>query len=281
MDQELPFSGFHELIKEPLATSDQRSFALIRQCFIEDPSEPLHPFSTLIRKLTGKPVPQNEAVTCWKQILKHKISLQQKLGRTVGIQTAAIDYFEYQSPVELLFRLPGPASARPLSPKENMTESVYMQGGYHLEKLKEEILRAKRYKHALAVIMLDIDNFQPADTTSATTPINDKVFTTIVNIIKKTIRTVDFFTRLSDCRFFLILPNTNQREARELAERIRNQIFERTKRLGLLSDGVHSILSVGQSTDKDSSIDFLKRIERLLDEGKRRNGNGNGVYSLS
>lgn len=279
MNEELPFSGFQEFIKEPLASSDQRSFSLIKRCFIEDPSGPLHPFAGLIQKLTGKVVPHSEAVTCWKQILKHKMLMQQKLGRTVGIQTAAIDYFEYQSPVEMLFRLPAAATEKRMAPKDDSPESLYIQSGYHLAKLKEEMLRAKRYKHAMSVIMLDIDTFESTSATETTSPVSDRVFTTTVNIIKKTIRTVDFFSRLSDFRFFLILPNTNQREAKELAERIRTQIFEKTQRLGILSEGVKPLLSVGQSTEKDASIDFFRRIERLLDDGKRRKEHG--VFTLS
>ena len=275
MNQELPFAGFQEFIREPLASSDQRSFALIKRCFIEEPAGPHHPFAVLIQKLTGNTIPHDEALTCWKQILKHKVSMQQKLGRTVGIQTAAIDYFEYQSPVEMIFKVPPvPAPDTTAFTPGIHSETLYSQGGYHLEKLKEEMLRAKRYKHALSVIMLDIDSSPNGSPLIEPVSINDNVFTTIVNIIKKTIRTVDFLTRLSDFRFFLILPNTNQREAKELAERIRSQIFQRTARLSSLSGGISSLLSVGQSTDKDTSIDFLRRIERKLDDAKQRNESG-------
>ncbi|MBN1761233.1 MAG: diguanylate cyclase [Chitinispirillaceae bacterium] len=279
MTQELPFTGFQQYIKDPLVSSDQRSLALIKRCFIEDPVSPHHPFATLIQKLTGNAVPYEEALTCWKQILKHKISLQQKLGRTVGIQTAAIDYFEYQSPIDMLFKISPPAPEKKPSTSAVTSETIYPQGGYHLEKLKEEMLRAKRYKHALSVIMLDIDTSSDEVSTTEPVPINDNVFSTIVNIIKKTIRTVDFLTRLSDFRFFLILPNTNQREAKELAERIRMQIFQRTGRLSSLKEGINSLLSVGQSTDNDSSIDFLRRIERKLDEAKQHRESG--VFTLS
>jgi diguanylate cyclase (GGDEF)-like protein len=281
MNQELPFAGFQEFIRDPLASADQRSFTLIKRCFIEDPSGPSHPFATLIRKLTGNPVPHDEALTCWKQILKHKISLQQKLGRTVGIQTAAIDYFEYQSPVEMLFRIPAVVISEKIhAAPGSVSETLYAQDGYHFEKLKEEMLRAKRYKHALSVIMLDIDSSRNDTTGPAQPPISDKVFATIVNIIKKTIRTVDFLSRISDFRFFLILPNTNQREARELAERIRTQIFQRTSRISSLPEGINSLLSVGQSDDNDTSIDFMKRIERLLDEAKLQS-KPPGVFTLS
>jgi diguanylate cyclase (GGDEF)-like protein len=277
MNSELPFVGFRELIQEPLAASDQRSFSLIKRFLIENQVGPAQPFTVLLQKLTGKVFANDEAIVCWKQIIKHKVLMQQKLGRTVGIQTAAIDYFEYQSPVEILFRLPSQQTNTTNVSAGEVTESLYTQG-YHLEKLKEEILRAKRYKHALSVIMLNIENFHTLNETLNSRN-SDKVLTTIVNIIKKTIRTVDFLCRLSEDRFFLILPNTNQREARELAERIRVQIYERTGRLSILSDGVTATLSVGQCSHTDSSIDFVRRIERVLDEGRLKCGNG--VFSIN
>ena len=278
MTEELPFAGFNELIFQPLVNSDQRSLSLIKRFFIEEKSDQTQPFTTLIYKLSGKVLANGEAITCWKQILKHKILLQQKLGRTVGIQTAAIDYFEYQSPVALLLSLPlNPASQPGNAPLQETVESLYGQGGgYYLEKLKDEMLRAKRYKHALSVILLDIDNFN--DLLNSLTPQNStKVFETIVNIIKKIIRNVDILSRLSSDRFLLILPNTNSREAKELAERIRLQIFERTGRLSILNEGVTASLSVGQCSHQDSSIDFIHRLERLLNDGK--NHKNNTVFS--
>ena len=276
MITELPFTGFHELIQEPLAASDQRSFLIIKRCLIEDQAPPVKPFTVIVQKLTGKVLNNNEAITCWKQILKHKTALQQKLGRTIGIQAAAIDYFEHQSPSEILFRLPVYQSDPSVSLGTEQADTLYRQG-YHIEKLKEELLRAKRYKHALSVIMLDLDNF-PAIQETLGQKNSEKVLSTIVRIIKKTIRSVDFLCRLSDDRFFLILPNTNRREAEELAERIKDQISVRTGRLNLLSDGVTATLSVGQCSHTDSSIEFMRRVEHVLDTRSR---NGNSIFSIS
>jgi diguanylate cyclase (GGDEF)-like protein len=271
MNAELPFTGFNEHIQIPLASSDKRSFALIKRIFIEHQQAPMQPFTVLILKLTGNTLPENEALICWRQIIKHKVQLQQKLGRTVGIQTAAIDYFEYVSPTEICFSQ-SKNSIDKIAPPISEPDKNQPVPDYRLEKLKEEILRAKRYKHALSVIMVDIDNFHT---------INDKlgfqngdhVLSTIVQIIKKIIRNVDFLSRLSGDRFLLILPNTNLREAQELAERIRIQIFERTSRLKNLSEGITATLSVGQCTNNDTSIDFIHRLEHVLDEGRHKNRN--------
>ncbi|MBN1307429.1 MAG: diguanylate cyclase [Chitinispirillaceae bacterium] len=271
MDSKLPFIGFRELIQDQLAASDQRSFLLIKRILIEDQTGPAQPFTVLIQKLTGKVLSNSEAIIRWKQILEHKLSMQKKLERIVGIQTAAIDYLECRSVAGTLFRI----SSRHHEPRvvqSGETDEFLYPQGYHLEKLKEELLRARRYKHALSVIMVDLDNFHTINE-SIGGKNGEKVLAIIVRIIKKTARSVDFFCRLPGDRFFLILPNTNLREAKELAERIKVRIHQRTGRLSMLPQSVTATLSIGQCSHTDSSIEFIRRIERVLHEEKLRNGN--------
>lgn len=276
MMPELPFSGFKKFVQLPLSEADRRSFALIKRIILEERLDSAQPFTIIIHRLTGKTLPNGEALTCWQQILKHKMTMQQKLGRTVGIQTAAIDYFEYQSPTEVLLQQPVYKTGSPPPVASKPSDSLYTHN-YYLEKLKEEILRSKRYKHALSVILLEIDNFSVIkDALSSTN--EDKILSTIVGIIKKTTRTVDIMNRLSGDRFLLILPNTNGREAKELSERIRCRITERTSRLPYMSQGVTATLAVGQCTGDDSSMEFIKRLERVLSDGVRQGGNA--VFSI-
>jgi diguanylate cyclase (GGDEF)-like protein len=276
MSSELPFPGFNNLVEQPLSNSDQRSLSVIKRIILEERLDSARPFTILLRRLSGKTLPNSEAATCWQQIIKHKTLLQRQLGRTVGIQTAAIDYFEYQSPTEILLHLPFQKMQSPPPVTSKPSDSLYTQN-YHLEKLKEEILRTKRYKHALSVILLEIDNFT-AIKEALSDNNEDKILTTIVGIIKNTTRTVDILNRLSGDRFFLILPNTNGREAKELADRIRCRIQERTARLPYLSQGVTATLALGQCSSDTASMEFIKRLEMVLTEGTRQGGNA--VFSI-
>ena len=272
---ELPFDKYKELIQIPLEQSDPRSFNQVKRLFLEVNYNQPNPFGFLIGRLTGKLFSSRDAMNHWRHILENKQALQIKLGRTIGIQTAAIDYFEQQSAPETFYKT-GDTPEEAQSTASDWIERVYTPG-YHLEKLKEEILRAKRYKHALSAIMLDIDEFHKIND-DLTHKVGDKILTLIVKIIKKTIRTVDILTRYSGDRFMLILPNTNKREAMELAERIRHNVFERTKRIEELPAGVTITLSVGQCAKEDTSNDFLRRLESTLEEGKRKGRNA--VYAL-
>jgi diguanylate cyclase (GGDEF)-like protein len=275
---ELPFPGFSELIEKPLIQKDIQSLNAIKRIFLDEPSTINNPFSTLIYKLTGKELSNVDAMSNWKKIIDNKQWLEQRIGRVIGIQAAAIDYLSLQTSIAPILSIPNTSPLKSSSPKqsEEWIDRIYTPG-YHLEKLKEEMMRAKRYKNALATILLDIDNFKSVNTALGTSG-GDQVLTLVVKIIKKTIRTVDIITRYSGDRFLLILPNTNKREAQELAERIRENVAQRTKTIPNYSRGVSITLSVGQCTKDDSSMDYLKKLFNTLDEGKAKKRNS--VYVM-
>ena len=134
--------------------------------------------------------------------------------------------------------------------------------GYHQERLKEEMMRARRYKHALSVIMVRVD-LQAMDESPNSDQTKDKALEIIVKMINKTVRTVDILTRHSDNLYVLILPNTNKREALELAERLKSNISQRAQRIPELQGGIPIAFAVGQCTKDDTSTDFIKRLENL------------------
>jgi diguanylate cyclase (GGDEF)-like protein len=278
MSSELPFDGFHEYIQKPLETSDPKSLNSIKKIFIECRHPPSNPFGILIQKLTGRAQQNKEALTSWRHILENKQALEQRLGRAVNIQTAAIDYFDQRSDIKSVSRGEQlPDKMKPEMVGEEWLERIYAPG-YHLEKLKEEMLRAKRYKHALTALMLDIDNFKKVND-ALTYKGGDKILVLIIKILKKTIRTVDILTRYSGDRFLLILPNTNKREALELAERLRVNIQERTKRIEGLNEGITVTLSIGQCANEETSTTFLKHLETTLENGKKQARNA--VYAVN
>lgn len=278
MSLELPFDGFHEFIQKPLEISDPKSLNSIKKIFIECRQPPANPFGILIQKLTGRVQQNKDALTSWRHILENKLALEQKLGRVVNIQTAAIDYFDQRSDIKSVSRSePLPDKIRPEMANDEWLERIYAPG-YHLEKLKEEMMRAKRYKHALTSLMLDIDNFKKVNDALSYKG-GDKILILIVNILKKTIRTVDILTRYSGDRFLLILPNTNKREAIELAERLRINVHDRTKRIEGLPDGISVTISVGQCANEETSTSFLKHLETTLENGKKQARNS--VYAVN
>jgi diguanylate cyclase (GGDEF)-like protein len=279
MQNELAFDGFKDLIRTPLEENDPQSYERIKSIFSGVTEAPSDPFRFLIQSLTNKLHRGREAREHWRRMIRHKHDMEAKLGRRVGISAAAIDYFDV---IGTIHRgkpaLRGPDAAHDGLNLEESIARIYSPS-YHVEILKKEMLRAKRYKHSLSAIMLDVDGFRLINERFSFKT-GDEILLIIVKIIQKTVRVVDIISRYSGDRFLIILPNTNKREAMELAERLRQNIFERTKRVhGLESSGVTVTLSVGQMAGAASSLELMKHLEAILEEGKKNKRNA--VYSLS
>jgi len=279
MPNETSFDGFKEFIQIPLEKTDPNSFDRIKTIFRDPATAQADPFRLLIHRLTDKTFRGREAREHWRKIIQHKHDMETKLGRRIGISPAAIDYFEVigsQSRQNILSL--GESLPHKDGGNEDESESKVFSPTYHLEVLKKEMLRAKRYKHALTVILLDVDNFHTINERYSFKT-GDDILSIIVKIIQKTTRVVDIIARYSGDRFLIVLPNTNIREAQELAQRLRLNVAERTKRIeGLDFSGVTATLSVGQMPGSGGSVEFIKHLETILQEGKKKKRNM--VYAL-
>ncbi|MGA2507584.1 MAG: diguanylate cyclase [Chitinispirillaceae bacterium] len=281
----IAFEGYEELIRKPLENGDRRSFNLITTLLENTPDFPqaslqAGPFGFLIKALSGITISSREARNHWKKITEHKRRLELKLYRTVNIRTACIDYYDQlgiDAPVTQ-----GAAPSERISPQDRKAAGPFTKvsapktgagedglperittPGFYQERLKEEMMRARRYKHALSLIMFNADLRTAAPETA------DKMLSVIVKLVKKAVRTVDILARHSDALFLLMLPNTNKREAMELAERLQNNIRERTNRIpGLAAGGITITIAVGQCSKDDAATDFIKRLEHLVETGK-------------
>jgi diguanylate cyclase (GGDEF)-like protein len=85
---------------------------------------------------------------------------------------------------------------------------------------ERELNRAKRYKHPLALIMLDIDHFKKFNDKFGH-PVGDLVLKTVTEILKQQAREVDLVARYGGEEFMLVLPETLKKDAVLLAERVR------------------------------------------------------------
>jgi diguanylate cyclase (GGDEF)-like protein len=93
------------------------------------------------------------------------------------------------------------------------------------ERLAEEFQRAERYQLPLSVILLDVDRFKEFND-SFGHPAGDQVLREVARCIREGCRTTDFAARYGGEEFVVLLPNTPETEAREVAGRIRRTIEE-------------------------------------------------------
>jgi len=131
---------------------------------------------------------------------------------------------------------------------------------YFIHKLQEEKRRAMRYNLPLSLIMIDIDWFKKLNDTYGHEAGNF-VLKKLSGIIKQCIRDVDIFARYGGEEFIVILPQTPQKEATIIGERIREQVekevFEPNKKVKLkitVSVGVSSFPENGKSQEELVSV---------------------------
>lgn len=94
---------------------------------------------------------------------------------------------------------------------------------FFLHQLEKEIMRAKRYGRPLSLLMLDLDYFKQVNDTHGHHA-GDQVLKSIVETLGKDAREIDTLARIGGEEFAIILPETDNKGAVDVAERLRRAI---------------------------------------------------------
>lgn len=89
-----------------------------------------------------------------------------------------------------------------------------------IERLNDDIARARRYRSPLSIAVLDIDFFKRINDTLGHGA-GDAVLRALADFVPSLLRSTDVFARIGGEEFMLLLPETDLRGARGLAERVR------------------------------------------------------------
>jgi hypothetical protein len=276
MDRRLSFDGFEQLIQGPLVGTDQHSFERIVRLLQQQHASHAAPIALLQRKLVGKRLSPESARNAWEGTILLKQAMESKLGRVIGIQTAAVEYFD------LIEREPGdaPSGGRKRTRKPKIVGTRHIDPhapDYHLARLKDELQRSKRYNHALSAIVLDTGAL-PLQMRGGSGEEPEDGLAAVVRIIERTIRSVDILAPCGVNRLLIILPDTNLREAQELADRIRSNVGERTARMPLFTGSVYVAIAAGQCETEVSAAAFVNTLENGLGPGPLQQDNdGDGA----
>ena len=141
---------------------------------------------------------------------------------------------------------------------------------YFVEKIKEEKRRAVRYDQPLSLIMIDIDWFKRFNDNFGH-EVGNQVLARLTGVIKRCIRDVDILCRYGGEEFIIILPQTPEREAHKIAERIRSEV-EQTEFGG--GDGIPALkvtVSVGVSSfpeNRRSEEELINAVDQALYRAK-------------
>ncbi len=91
-----------------------------------------------------------------------------------------------------------------------------------------EIKRSARHNHFISLFIMDLDNFKSINDTYGHLA-GDHVLVQVSNLLKESIREIDFAARYGGEEFAVVMPYTDAEEARIIAERVRATIFEKVK----------------------------------------------------
>jgi diguanylate cyclase (GGDEF)-like protein len=144
-----------------------------------------------------------------------------------------------------------------------------------LELFHIEQTRQRRHKHALSVLLLDIDFFKSINDTFGHAA-GDAVLIQLCETVQQLLRRSDAFGRIGGEEFAILLPQTAADSAFILAERIRESVAEKVGhgyRLVTLSIGV-ACLASGEETPQE----IMRRADQALYEAKE-NGRNCSVVS--
>jgi diguanylate cyclase (GGDEF)-like protein len=122
---------------------------------------------------------------------------------------------------------------------------------------QRELARAERYNHATSMLMIDIDRFKLVNDTYGH-PVGDEALIHLVRVLKDSVRMQDLYGRYGGEEFTVLLAETSQKEALEIAERLREQIAENS--LVINNHTIKLTVSIGVATshgDQKPSLDAM------------------------
>ncbi len=115
---------------------------------------------------------------------------------------------------------------------EDITDAITddLTGAYNRRKLKddlkEELERSERYNNKLSVLMIDIDWFKEYNDFHGHQK-GDKLLIRLIRTISYNIRFTDKLYRYGGEEFVVLLPETGEEEAKDVAEKLRKMVEEK------------------------------------------------------
>ncbi len=154
-----------------------------------------------------------------------------------------------------------------LSIVDGLTE-VYLRR-YLMDRLEEEVDRARRLGLTFSVGMIDVDHFKECNDKHGHL-VGDAVLKKIAEKLKNSVREVDMIARYGGEEFCVVLPDTAKDLAMSVAERLRKAV--ELKEIKAFDESVKTTVSVGVATypEDGDSVEFLiEKADTALYKAKR------------
>lgn len=147
---------------------------------------------------------------------------------------------------------------------------------FFYELVLAEIYRLNRYGHPFTLAHIDLDDFKNVNDQFGHS-IGDQVLRTIVNTARKHLRKTDLVARLGGDEFALVLPETDQKSARDVLPKIQCYILAEMQQCNW-----PITLSIGVLTCSNdmplTTVELVSKVDDLMYSVKR-NGKNAIIYS--
>ncbi len=141
-----------------------------------------------------------------------------------------------------------------------------------ITKLNEMLDLFKRKKRVFSFLMIDLDHFKTINDTYGHS-IGDKVLKSAVSVMRKNLREYDELFRYGGEEFSAILPETDLKEAKKIAERLRRAVSSVS--FVVKEERFSVTISIGVATSKPGDIpdSIIERSDKALYTAKRMGRN--------
>ncbi len=150
----------------------------------------------------------------------------------------------------------------------------------HLQNaLSREVPRALRFGRPLSLLILDLDDFKRYNDTFGH-PAGDKVLQAVARILLQATRKMDLVARYGGEEFVVLLPETSTEPARQVAERIRQQVAK-LHTMAAYEVRTPLTISIGVATLPDhaqTQTDLLLAADVALYQAKQKGKNRVEVF---
>lgn len=156
--------------------------------------------------------------------------------------------------------------------KDQLTK-IYNKAKFN-DELAEEIKRVKRYENNFGLIMYDIDKFKEINDNYGH-DVGDEILIELTDLVRKSIRNIDFLARWGGEEFAIITPNSSLDSTTKLANRLRKEIADHDFSQ---VDSITCSFGVTAFKKEDNIESMLERVDKAL--YKAKNNGRDKVISL-
>ncbi|QWU16177.1 diguanylate cyclase (GGDEF) domain-containing protein [Paenibacillus sophorae] len=136
---------------------------------------------------------------------------------------------------------------------------------YLTQQLENEVMKNRKYQISFAILLLDIDFFKLVNDNYGHLA-GDEVICNTVEVIRQTLRRTDILARYGGEEFIIYLPNTDESQAKLLAERIKSTVESNKVIIENIAHSVSITISMGLLSINDFSVENILNPKSYLND---------------